>query len=402
MTKNDEGLLALGYKIVFIPARVVFNVLVTASAWLVISVMTIVARAMQGVQWAVSSVRKSKEKKEREKFEGDIVCTHCFNKIDMPAFKCPGCGALHRDLTPGRLGINERICQCGAILPVGLMNASKELEASCPHCEVTLPQGVGTRRLVTIPVFGPVSSGKTWFLSSLTRHLSDPTLGNEVVPLDQGSEARMVEWQNRAQSGQGPDKTPEQQQDGIAIHLNPGKDNEMEIHLMDSAGENFFDAEQTKRLLYFDHTRVLALVIDPLSIDDVKMGLNKDQIAEHKPADQTSNGSYGAVVDRLRDGGMDVGDKRLAVIVTKADVINSSSQFDPISSNSDEIKDWLIRNGADDLIRRIDLDFDSVKYFAVDSRPRSEMNGQFDPLRVLQWAAGASSDPAEEKEKEHV
>ena len=85
--------------------------------------------------------------------------------VHWPAYTCPRCAQVHRDIRPGRLGLFTRRCECGARLP-------RAGVAGCPAPECRLPALPGIRyrrtrvpsRDVRIPSFGDRSAGKTRFL----------------------------------------------------------------------------------------------------------------------------------------------------------------------------------------------------------------------------------------------
>ena len=96
----------------------------------------------------------------------EASCPQCYQVMPRPAYRCPGCSKLHRDLRPGRLGLFARRCDCGTLLPTMVLRAAWRLSAVCQKCAKPLRAGSGTLRDVRIPIFGDTSAGKTRFLYS--------------------------------------------------------------------------------------------------------------------------------------------------------------------------------------------------------------------------------------------
>ncbi len=62
----------------------------------------------------------------------------CFEKNVVPVYQCPNCFAEHDELWPGKFGILNRTCNCGAELPTTFLNGRNKLYASCPKCRKNL------------------------------------------------------------------------------------------------------------------------------------------------------------------------------------------------------------------------------------------------------------------------
>ena len=60
-------------------------------------------------------------------------CPTCYEVTETPSYRCngPGCATMHRDISPGPLGMIQRRCNCGQALPTTVGRAAKTLEAFC-------------------------------------------------------------------------------------------------------------------------------------------------------------------------------------------------------------------------------------------------------------------------------
>lgn len=348
-------------------------------------------------QWIVSASQRAQsrrmvdlEQKAMDAQDSVPACPSCHRRSTMPTYRCPGCGTLHRDLSPGPLGITERICGCGVILPTTVVRASAVLEAICPYCDGPLIAGAGTRRSVPLPVFGSVGTGKTQFLASLAvglRAQEQQGAGYRISPRNQAADRFLETSLSEAQDGRAPLKTPHSSRAESIVYTVEGAGTEFELRLIDAAGENFVTADGTRSLTYLDEARMLVFILDPLTLPEIRdeaalAGVDVSSIA----AQGSATDAYASVIDRLRSSGVDLSDRRLAVVVSKSDLLDRILPGDRLEGRGAAVRGWLDRRGADALLRRIELDVRTVEYFAVDSRYGTDAQSPRHPLRVLEWA----------------
>lgn len=343
-----------------------------------------------GYRWYDSLTRRHRK--------ATLRCAKCYRISATPSYRCAGasCSTVHYDVAPGALGFFHRRCGCGTRIPSTVGRAAKKLITVCPFCFQDAPKGSGTRRVLTVPVIGAISAGKTQFLSSGVIELQNQaeSMSGSLSPISPAAESFLKTAAASIISGRHVDKTAwEVQPEGIPLLLRL-KSQEIEVQLMDAAGENFVDWARTHGLGYIDTADVLLVIIDPLALPKVSEQMrvsNKNgivPIAEGDPED-----SYASVVDRLRAENVRLTSKRLAIVLTKYDVLQTLpglESFEPASSES--IKLWLRSNGAEGFIRRIDQDFKRVEYFAVDSYGTRDGHSSLHPVRVLDWAL-KTTDP---------
>ncbi len=332
------------------------------------------------------------DRRVRRRSKATLRCAKCYRVTTSPSYRCSNtsCTTIHHDVRPGPLGIVHRRCGCGTSLPATVVGAAKHLTTVCPFCLQDVPKGSGTRRVLPVPVIGGVGAGKTQFLSSGVVELQSrvESLSGSLSPISPMAEKFLKAATAAVTSGQRVTKTAwEDRPEGVPLIL-AIKGQELEVHLMDAAGENFVDWERSQGLGYIDTADVLLFILDPLALPKVTEQMrvaNKHgivPIAQGDPED-----SYASVIDRLRAENVRLGSKRLAIVLTKLDVLQtlpSLGLLDPSESGS--IKAWLRSNGAEGFIRRIDQDFKRVEYFAVDSYGARDWHDPLHPVRVLNWA----------------
>ncbi len=200
-------------------------------------------------------------------------------------------------------------------------------------------------RDIRVPVFGDMAAGKTSFLyASLNSLLLDldrarikhdylddllpetrPNAGsrtiraNENCPEDQGGPATLIN-----------------------LRLREGKHSDF-IHLFDAAGEQYskpgnWDFEYGNQgtnfgsLRFLEDGQALAYVLDPFSVDPIRdQAAAHDQaiVARAQPAQNDPELSYTEVVNRLRGYGVPVKAQRLAVVVSKVDLLRQAGVAGP-------------------------------------------------------------------------
>ena len=370
--------------------------------------MTIVALIQALVtcaQWITTRLLRLRESRHMKNHAATVKCTRCYRETNMPSYRCPNpqCPHIHRDVNPGPLGVRSRICECEAKIPLTVAAASRVLTAHCPFCEAELPQGAGSRRVVVAPVFGSVGSGKTQFLAttavSLRSMSEDEGTPTKLTALTPAAEQFLASSVEETSAGSAPLKTQHHDQPEGYPFLVTGHGSDIELHLMDAAGENFVHSGSSQSLGYLDLSTSLLFLLDPLTIPEVREQLALSGVAVQVAQGRASD-AYASVVDRLRDSGEDLRKKKLAVVVTKADVVAQIFASEPLPGNSAGVRGWLYSHGGDNLVRRIEADFQEVGYFAVDSTPGTPVDSAAHPLRVIDWAlmnSGADSlSPAPE------
>lgn len=355
-------------------------------------------------QKATMILLRGREARFMKKQRAAVRCTHCYRSTVMPSYRCSNkqCSVIHRDVSPGPLGVRTRICECETRLPMTAVAASRALTAVCPFCAEDLPERSGVRRVVVIPVFGSVGSGKTQLLSTMAVELHGKSQNAaeslDFTPLNQAAEGFLTAAIDEATVGRAPNKTQHVERPEGYPFLVTYSGGDFELQLMDAAGESFVSSEDSRSLGYLDISDTLLFVFDPLALPEVgeqlALGANPQQV---QIAQGSPNDAYGSVVDRLRDGGDDFRGKHIGVVVTKADVVASIMPQDALPETSDEIRDWVYRHGGDALIRRIEMDFTHVAFFGTDAVQSGSAEGPFHPLRVVDWVlmnhGGASMYP---------
>ncbi|MGH3211082.1 MAG: TRAFAC clade GTPase domain-containing protein [Trebonia sp.] len=383
---------AKGWWVLFpIPAVIVsFLTLASVTSWccyLVYSLVTAVsAGAGRAVLGPAAALLRATERIRRSWLRTDAACMRCFHVTPWPAYQCPTCLRPHHDVRPGRLGVIFRRCTCGTHLPVRASRAAWRVTPVCKRCEASLPAGAGAVRDIRVPVFGDISAGKTRFLyaslNSLVATANEARL--DVTFPDQDSREQAEFGLGVIRSRRETAKTSTNGQVSLTVRLGAGRASEL-VHLFDAAGEHFRSARQPDALRFLDDGQGLVYVLDPFSIDAVRKRLGGSRAPEVLAARAAAGDpqlTYDEVASRLRDTGVPASTGRLAVVVSKADLLRRAGLELP--ADSDAIAQWLWHHDVHNLVMSARRDFADVRFFAVASQAMPP-GGPDDPGRPLRW-----------------
>lgn len=327
----------------------------------------------------------------------------CNYRNRLPAYRC-ACGQTHRDIRAGRLGAFVRRCECGSLLPTTVLQAATGLVAVCQKCDRPLRAGAAVLTDVLIPVFGPASAGKTRLvlagMVALDRHLT--AAGGSLRPVGTESEDTFRDATTVVESGMQTTKTDaDRSPPGITLRLTAARRKAL-LHLFDAAGEFFSNREQSSELPFLDDAQGLVFVLDPFSVPAVAADLTgklASRLAAAQPAKMHPEQSYLVTAQWLRDQGVELRRKPLAVAVVKADLLLDlppATGLHP-EAESDRIETWLRGKGLDNMLDGAARDFGVVRCFLVSSlNAPAHAEGWANPVSPAQpllWLLGRSGMP---------
>lgn len=321
-----------------------------------------------------------------------FTCASCHAQFQLPVYRCPGvtgspCGLEHRSLLPGSYGLFRQRCACGgAELPTLLANGRAEIAAYCPDCGTSLPGESGQLRQVRTPIAGGPASGKTTLTAAAVTEMAllqaDGALEMSILGSDSpvvgdlleefASGARLSPTQRGGPDGRAP---------AVLVRIKPKTGSRALVFIYDVAGEMYLDSAELRNQPMLTDFEGAVLVIDPFSLDPVREELGaRDAVAEW-PAY-----AYQRLVEAISERQGDPGSLPLAVVLTKADVLQDSRM--PVVRG--QVRAWLSAAGEDNLLLSAEQDFREVRYFVVsayDRRPgRLAADDSFDsPLAPFAW-----------------
>ncbi|MFC0111130.1 TRAFAC clade GTPase domain-containing protein [Kibdelosporangium aridum] len=404
-----RGWRTLPRKIGWIASLFVFPV------WLAVNAGAFLAGAMMAAPWltfvlltwlgwlAVGGVLRGADNAFQRVRDTRPRCQVCHYLADLPAFPCE-CGKLHRDVRPGRLGGVWRRCGCGRVLPTTILRAALKIGPSCPRCARPYHKGAGVNTDIGIPVFGPVSAGKTRLVIAGMVALRDLASANGVVTefVDEDSENAYRTGADIITTDGNTAKTPAGELPiAITMQVTKGR-RKTSLHIFDAAGEFYTNRDDNADLEFLDHAKGLVLVVDPFSIPwvtDQLGGPYHPRVAVANPAVDDPDQTYQVTVRRLRDYRIDTKRRNLAIAVVKADLLTGTDPAEDLEPAT--VRDWLDQAGLDNLVLSAERDFAEVRYFLVASvrvRPETAAMSPAAPFVWLLSKAGVDVVPPEAKQ----
>jgi hypothetical protein len=319
----------------------------------------------------------------------EASCPACYHVTPRPAYPCPRCSRLHRDLRPGRLGLFARRCGCGALLPTMTVRAAWKLKATCQRCNTKLARGAGAVRDIRIPIFGDTAAGKTRLLYAGLDSLM-VTADRRRVKFrlaDQDSKGRAESGLELIRSGRDTQATPTSLPVALTAQLGSGLGGTL-LHLFDAAGAHFRGTQMHDALAFLSHGHGLVYVLDPLSIEALQEDMTRRNVSSPSAVAAGGNDpevAYVEVVSHLRDSGVRSQSQRLAVVISKADLLADTGVG--LAEDSAAIAAWLSESGVHNLVLSARRDFSEVRYFAVAAKADRESE-RYDPGAPLRWLLG--------------
>ncbi|MCA2211637.1 hypothetical protein [Jidongwangia harbinensis] len=274
------------------------------------------------------------------------VCLRCSWVTALPAYRCPDCDHLHRDVRPGPLGIWSRVCGCGARMPTTVLRSARRLAPTCPRCEEPLPDEAGVATVHRIVIAGGPGTGKTslWraAVPALTKQPPEPAGGLS----DRNLAIRVVRPATAVVSGP-----------ALLVTFDP-------------PGEIFRTEEAARHVLSpAGYATNHLLTLDPLALPAVRAAASAADRGD-PPFEQISleyaERPYRLLVEQIREHGGNTRRCVLAVVVTKMDELwtGAGAQRLGLSGHSaPKPRTWLADVGLRNLVLAADRDFGRVRYF---------------------------------------
>jgi len=282
-----------------------------------------------------------------------------------PAYRCSGCGELHKDIRPGPYGIVWRICTCGTRLPTLLITGTANLMATCRLCGTELHPRTGKAAEIVISFFGGANTGKTQLIYSLVAALKNIDERLHVEPNRETAERLNRIAETLASSGRTSPTLMNVRQPYV-LHLRLGLSERL-IYLYDAAGEIHYKLATLKRSVYHNKGRTVVFVADPLAADNVWDRLSTEEQQELSPLRSQYDDSelaYEQTREHMRRLGREDKHMRIAFVVSKGDLLPAAIQANGTSEDTAR-KTMTDLEGLDlgNLVREASQSFKSVNFF---------------------------------------
>jgi hypothetical protein len=294
-------------------------------------------------------------------------CPWCYEKNTYPAYRCE-CNRRHRDIRPGRYGVFRRRCQCGRPMRTLILLGSYRLSAYCLYCDQRMSDETGRFRELVVPLLGGRAAGKTRLMAAMMVGLHEMAGRPDVGIRLANSETRNAyDVLSTVLDASGHIlATPGALPHGHAILLTAGQRTSL-VHFFDPAGERLVDRDRTDALRYLPAGRTFIFVIDPMAVPGFWDSLTDEEAAT---LDRTlaSRVDPQEVFDKAVLQAMSMGARmsrsRLAVAISKTDLVERTRLFDDRADDGPWIREWLTgRLGLGNLVRSMETQFGAVEFF---------------------------------------
>ena len=327
----------------------------------------------------------------------NYVCPHtgCYQRMTLPIFVCPSCGAWHKKLIPGKYGVFRRKCECGKLLPTSPLTGRSRLDMICPNsaCNKPLHTSIGSAPSYHFAVLGEPSCGKTSYLYALIYAMLDIKKVKWFSINNDGSKRIYDVFRQDYTRGIPPLKTVQKLPDSLILKSSPEVGSGL-FYFYDPAGEYFLsDSDTISQGSYQQYLDGLFFVIDPFSLPTIKAKCTREELEQAGAA----AGNYVDVYERLVNYMRSTYNEKLlrkvpvSVIITKCDLIHSNSKFrSPVFNfTEDQLSSWLGQNGLEQIMSAFKTYFqpELVKFFAVSSfgsSPSVTSGKPFNPVNVIE------------------
>jgi hypothetical protein len=369
-----------------VPPPVGFLVAVTAGTcggWLAFAAATeAVAAVPRLVRWAAIGILRTGDSSAQWWHGAAATCSHCRRVTRLSAYSCtlPGCGRIHRDLRPGRLGVWWRRCQCNTRLPTTVQRAASAMTSVCPACENRLHDRGGAATDARIAVSGAPGVGKTQLLVSAMVRM---TGYGPSPPAWESADRETTTWLRDARKwiGEWPPRDPKPTARPLLLTLRDGTPpRQRYLHLIDVGGTHFTAEASDPPLRHLGTTRRHLLVIDPTTIPSVRDRMGPAALTDRHANDRSpgTDGTeassvsaelaYRLLLSQLNNCGARTRRVSLAIVVTKADLLAKQGlapEPDPAGTLSVRLRAWLCAADLRNLVEMAEHDFAQVRYFLV-------------------------------------
>lgn len=344
----------------------------------------------------------------------DQHCPHCYETFSLPAFRCPHCGKIHKDLIPSRHGIMIARCECGGFMASSALTGRSQIDAVCPTCETDL---VATNaKQFSIQLVGGNTSGKTAFLAAFQHQYMDRTFGLKDLTVCGKPQEYFGDLEAMYKSGQ-TKPSPSTSVLTYSFLHKIGKTDKHNLVIYDIPDEVVLSGSYERNPRNLGFTNGIIIIVDPLSVASVrdeclKTG-NKHEVDNYSTDDVNEvivefTQQFSSITGRAAKRQISV---PVAIVINKADIkavkreiglpkIKATFSANPefyrndITLARDEVcRAYIEKLGLDNALNNLDGIFSNIRYFPVSAMGHLTAAGQeFEPLGIMAPVAWISEE----------
>lgn len=321
-----------------------------------------------GGAWALIWILRGAEAVRRRVRRTSYECPVDHERFPLPIYVCPGCGAEHKQLVPGRWGIRRRECQCGKIgLPTMVLNGRQHVPQRCPNGH-PLDGIIGFSEILRVALVSGPSAGKTTFLAgTMTELVALSESGTLALSVVDGSKTDYDQALDNLAHGRLPPKTQLGTSPALVTEVQ-GEGRSRVLSLYDVAGESFIGDDSVRQLRFLEVPNGLLLLVDPLSLDRFATDHEEEISAAEqqlRPSPVSPTRVLETTLGALSEAGADSKKIPVAVVVGKADALHVGTEIRALSGEAGDrsVPAWLEQQGAGNFVRIVGSSFDKVGWF---------------------------------------
>lgn len=302
-------------------------------------------------------------------------CPVDHERFPLPVYVCPGCGAEHHNLLPGRWGVFRRDCQCGDVsLPTTVLGGRQRVPQRCPSGH-PMSGLIGYAETLRIALVGGASVGKTTYLAAAMLEFErDAEQRRLAVNVVEESSAAYGEVVGALRQGRLPEKTQVSGNPALVTEVQGDRRSRV-LYAYDVAGESYERSDEARNLRFLEVPSGLVLLVDPLAIrrvaEEHRSELNQVRDAV-LPSQEDPNRVLERTVAALIEGGANPKEIPIAVAIAKTDAFGIGTEIEQLrdEGGDDAPKAWLERNGGGNFVRAVEAEFKQVRWFACSALGR--------------------------------
>jgi len=333
-------------------------------------------------------------------------CSYCYNTFNLPGFKCPHCGIIHKALIPSRCGILVARCECGRFLPSTIFTGRSRLRSVCPKCDGNL---VATNaKPFSIQLIGGNTSGKTSFLSAFQHVYINNSFSAKKLSIIREPRAEFDKLDDMFKRGTLEPSDTAAIKTYNFVHKF-GRDAKNNLVVYDIPDEVILSGDYERNPLNFGYSDGIIIMIDPLSVASVREECLK--AGDNKAVENYSQDNMDTIITdfinkfsefvELSSG--ELSSTPVAVLISKTDVkvinrevglpkIKAVFKANPAAyqNNFEEARNeickaYLLDLGLANAIENLAGTFSSVRYFPISAIGHlSEAGAPFMPFGVIE------------------
>ncbi len=338
------------------------------------------------------------------------ICKHCHKRVDLPLYKCPHCGTLHRHLiSTVKFGPFFRTCKCGHRLPVSRFTGRDNLPSFCPHPNCGVPLASHDAVPLSVAILGGPSSGKTHLLIDavavlLYRVLPDLKLSWKIPPDHVAGINKLLQM---FKDGETPQITRDAMIEAICIEIQSASWSfPRRLYLYDPPGESFKARQKVAQHKYYENMVAAVFVLDPSTLEDVLKDYERNGV-EFQIPQKGAMPPEESLERWLLSMGQDfpgiVPKSVCSVVINKTDEPSFASVTGLKCGASDkECRKFLRKYGCSNFINTLENNFKKVRFFSasfVGNRTDSE---SFNPIGVSKLVSATLRDGLAARSQRHI